>query len=153
MHSFHKMPQYNYLTEEQVNIRVVGNVLPFKVNNYVLDELIDWSDVENDPFQLTFLRKECSLSLFNKVASMVEGGMDKYAMRDEINKIRQELSLIRLVNSLVMYLKLKGLLTGVQHKYRETMLFFLEKGKLVTLTVLFVSGGLSLWEWTTSNLP
>ncbi len=41
--------------EEQYVIDVVGSVLPFKVNNYVIDELIDWDNIPNDPiFQLTF---------------------------------------------------------------------------------------------------
>ena len=36
-------------------MRVVGHVLPFRVNNYVVEELIDWSAVPDDPiFQLTF---------------------------------------------------------------------------------------------------
>lgn len=133
LHSFHKMPQYNYLTEEQkFNIRVVGNVLPFKVNNYVLDELIDWSDVENDPmFQLTFPQKGMlSKPHFNKVASMVEAGMDKYAMRDEINKIRQELNPHPAGQQSSNVPEIDGVkLTGVQHKYRETMLFFPRKGQ------------------------
>ena len=33
----------------------VAHVLPFRVNNYVIDELIDWNAVPADPlFQLTF---------------------------------------------------------------------------------------------------
>ena len=30
-------------------IEVVGRVLPFKSNHYVVDHLIDWDDVPNDP--------------------------------------------------------------------------------------------------------
>lgn len=41
------------------SIKVVGSVLPFKSNNYVIDELIDWDNFEEDPlFTLTFPRKE-----------------------------------------------------------------------------------------------
>ena len=44
------------LTEEQrFEMRVVANVLPFRVNQYVIDELIDWNNIPQDPiFQLTF---------------------------------------------------------------------------------------------------
>ena len=59
--NFTQIPQVeSNLTKEQIqSIQVVGNVLPFKVNNYVVDELIDWNDIPNDPiFQLTFPQKK-----------------------------------------------------------------------------------------------
>jgi hypothetical protein len=59
---------YNYLTIPQISslpkemikdIEIVGRVLPFKTNNYVTDELIDWNNVETDPiFTLNFPRGE-----------------------------------------------------------------------------------------------
>ena len=49
--NFKKIPQINKLTDEQIfNIEVVGQVLPFRTNNYVTDELIDWDDIPDDPF-------------------------------------------------------------------------------------------------------
>ena len=40
--NFRKIPQISALTEEmKLNIDVVSRVLPFKVNNYLIDELID----------------------------------------------------------------------------------------------------------------
>jgi len=30
-------------------MKAVAAVLPFRVNNYVIDELIDWSDAPDDP--------------------------------------------------------------------------------------------------------
>ena len=40
-------------------IEITGRVLPFKVNNYVTGELIDWSNIVEDPiFTLCFPRKE-----------------------------------------------------------------------------------------------
>ena len=36
-------------------IDLIGHVLPFRVNSYVVDELIDWNAVPDDPiFRLTF---------------------------------------------------------------------------------------------------
>jgi hypothetical protein len=44
--NYAKMSHYNLLTPEQIEaIEVVGNVLPFKTNNYVVDELIDWANL------------------------------------------------------------------------------------------------------------
>src|SRR5690554_7662452 len=49
-----QIPALQRLTEEQrFTMRVVAQVLPFRVNQYVIDELIDWDQVPNDPiFQL-----------------------------------------------------------------------------------------------------
>jgi hypothetical protein len=61
LHNFKEIPQMRYLNEEQkFNIEVVGTVLPFKTNNYVLNELIDWDNFETDPsFILISLRRRC----------------------------------------------------------------------------------------------
>ena len=43
--NFRKLPQIQQLSEEkQFEMEVVGNVLPFKANNYVVEQLIDWKD-------------------------------------------------------------------------------------------------------------
>ncbi|TDI45843.1 MAG: hypothetical protein E2P02_06430 [Acidobacteria bacterium] len=44
------------LSEEQrVDMKAVSAVLPFRVNNYVIQDLIDWNNIPNDPiYQLTF---------------------------------------------------------------------------------------------------
>ena len=40
---------------EGIALEVVSVVLPFRVNDYVLEELIDWGDTPADPiYQLTF---------------------------------------------------------------------------------------------------
>ncbi|MGD8860998.1 MAG: lysine 2,3-aminomutase, partial [Myxococcales bacterium] len=51
-----RIPQVAALPLEQRQaMRAVSAVLPFRVNPYVVDELIDWSRVPDDPiFQLTF---------------------------------------------------------------------------------------------------
>ncbi|MDD3884439.1 MAG: hypothetical protein PHW66_05825 [Gallionella sp.] len=60
MNNFRDIPQIARLTEQQrLDIEIVGNVLPFKVNNYVVDQLIDWDKVPNDPiFALTFPQRD-----------------------------------------------------------------------------------------------
>ena len=45
----------NFSDEEIFNMKVVSKILPFKTNNYVVEYLIDWNNVPNDPmFVLTF---------------------------------------------------------------------------------------------------
>ena len=51
-----KIEQLDKLPEHlRFEMKVVANVFPFRVNNFVIEELIDWDKVPNDPvFQLTF---------------------------------------------------------------------------------------------------
>jgi len=43
--NFHDLPQIQKLSEQQqFEMEVVGNVLPFKANNYVVEQLIDWNN-------------------------------------------------------------------------------------------------------------
>ena len=58
--NFRELPQIQKLGEEkQFEMEVVGNVLPFKTNNYVVEQLINWNNIPDDPmFVLTFPQKE-----------------------------------------------------------------------------------------------
>ena len=48
--NYKEIPQLKNVPEEYLfNIEVVGSVLPFKTNNYVVNELIDWDDYAEDP--------------------------------------------------------------------------------------------------------
>ena len=55
-----EIPQLGRMTDRQIrDIEVVSTVFPFKVNNYVLDNLIEWEDFQNDPiFRLTFPQRD-----------------------------------------------------------------------------------------------
>jgi hypothetical protein len=45
--NYHNIPQLKFMRGTAVSdIDVVGRVLPFKTNNYVVDELIDWDNYE-----------------------------------------------------------------------------------------------------------
>ena len=61
INNFLKVDQFREYLEEQDKrgIEVVGNILPFKINNYVIEELIDW-EWANRPFWESF----CFLSAF-----------------------------------------------------------------------------------------
>src|SRR3954464_5614191 len=51
-----RIPQLQKLSAEvRDQIRIVAKVLPFKTNNYVVDELIEWDAGPDDPiYRLTF---------------------------------------------------------------------------------------------------
>ena len=55
-----QIPQLAKLDSQTIwEMKVVASVLPFRVNEYVIKELIDWDNIPNDPiYQLTFPQKD-----------------------------------------------------------------------------------------------
>lgn len=133
LHNFKSLPQCAHLTDEQVEaIEVVGNVLPFKTNNYVVDELIRWDDLENDPiFKLTFPQKGMlKKEHYEKMKSALASSASKDEIKRVANEIRAELNphpAGQMEHNVPEFDGVK--LTGMQHKYRETVLFFPSQGQ------------------------
>src|SRR5690554_537025 len=95
VHNFRTIPQMEKLPEEEINeIEVVGNVLPFKVNNYVIDELIDWDNYKNDPiFRLTFPQKEMlEEEDFETMKQALADNLDRVALKEVADSIRMKLN-------------------------------------------------------------
>jgi KamA family protein len=130
--NIHKIWQLYRLPEQLLqDMRVVAHIFPFKTNNYVLDELINWEQVPNDPiFRLNFPQKGMLLPKhFVKMKQTLEQD-DKEKIVEVANKIRLELNPnpAGQKNHNVPLFNGKRL-EGVQHKYRETVLFFPKKGQ------------------------
>src|SRR5690242_8432398 len=79
---------------ELLSMEVVGNVLPFKVNSYVINELIDWSNTPNDPiFRLTFPQEEMLHPLhFSMMEKVLRHGNDKEQIKLVADSIRELLN-------------------------------------------------------------
>lgn len=132
LHNFRQIPQIKMLTEEQkFEIEVVGTVLPFKTDNYVVDELIDWTNFEKDPFFiLNFPQKEMlDEASFRKVASLLRSDTPRKILREEVNKIRLKLNPNPAGQESNVPVFEGKRLTGIQHKYREIVLFFPTQGQ------------------------
>ncbi|MEL0585836.1 MAG: lysine 2,3-aminomutase [Candidatus Thiodiazotropha sp. (ex. Lucinoma kazani)] len=114
-------------------MKVVSSVLPFRVNEYVIRELIDWERVLDDPmFQLTFPQRGMLSDVhFNRMAMAIRSGMDKQGLQALAKEIRADLNphpAGQLEHN--QPLDENGeLLNGLQHKYRETVLFFPSQGQ------------------------
>lgn len=132
--NFRKIPQLeSSLTEEQkFDIEVVGRVLPFKANNYVVDELIDWDAPFNDPiFRLTFPQKNMlEEHHYKKMANVLKGDYPKDQIEKTAIEIRNELNPNPAgqtdYNLPVLDDKV---IEGSQHKYEQTVLFFPKQGQ------------------------
>ncbi len=132
LHNFRSLPQVEKLSPELIEaIEVVGNVLPFKTNNYVVNELIDWEKVPDDPvFTLTFPRRELLLPHhYQKMKKALQEGLNKDEIKRVANEIRMELNPHPAGQKNNIPMLGENKLTGIQHKYRETLLFFPGQGQ------------------------
>ncbi len=121
------------LSKDQLfDIEVISRVLPFKTNNYIVNNLIDWDNVENDPiFTLNFpQRKMLDPKHFNLIADSLLNNDNKDTTNIIANTIRKELNphpAGQLDHNIPEYCGER--LTGIQHKYAETVLFFPTQGQ------------------------
>lgn len=133
LHNYRQIPQIAMLSEEQLfEIEVVAHVLPFKSNSYVVNELINWENVPNDPmFILTFPQKEMlQPHHFNKMADLIKSGSNKQEIAKVANEIRLKLNPHPAGQLELNVPELDGKkLYGMQHMYRETALFFPSQGQ------------------------
>lgn len=132
LHNFRSIPEINMLSDELIEaIEVVGNVLPFKTNNYVVNELINWDNVPNDPiFTLTFPRKEMLLPHhYEKMKEVLKNSGNKDEIKRVANEIRMELNPHPAGQDKNVPRLGGAKLPGIQHKYRETLLFFPSQGQ------------------------
>ncbi|MBG0566367.1 lysine 2,3-aminomutase [Actinoplanes sp. NEAU-A11] len=113
------------------DVRVVAQVLPFKVNSYVTEELIDWSRGSDDPiFRLVFPHRDMlPRDDFESIRQALENGS-----RDEVagivGTIRERLNphpSDQLTRNIPQTTDFDP--WGLQHKYRETLLIFPRHGQ------------------------
>lgn len=117
---------------ERLRIRAVAAVYPFRTNQYVIDELIDWDSVPDDPiYQLTFpqpgMLSPPDLALMEKLVGAE-------APRDQVDaavkQIRGRLNPHPAGQADQNAPLLAGRrLDGFQHKYAETLLVFPRQGQ------------------------
>lgn len=117
---------------ERQAMTVVASVLPFRTNNYVIEELIQWDNIPADPiFQLTFPQK----------------GMLKHEHFHQMEYVLKNRANVRDVEAVAHKIRLtlnphpSGQLTdnvpflegtpvpGLQHKYEKTCLVFPSHGQ------------------------
>ena len=128
-----EIPQLRILPKaDRVAMKAVSAVLPFRVNNYVVNELIDWSDIPDDPmFQLTFPQPGMlEHADFERMVGLVESGASAEIVRDTAREIQNTLNPHPAGQVELNVPLLNGEpLAGSQHKYRETVLFFPAAGQ------------------------
>jgi KamA family protein len=119
--------------ETRFEMKVVSSVLPFRVNEYVIRELIDWSRVPDDPiFQLTFpQRGMLTEEAYERMADLHAHDAPRGKIAELAAELRAGLN-PHPAGQLEMNLPRNGdgeVVEGIQHKYRETVLFFPSQGQ------------------------
>lgn len=114
-------------------LRVVASVLPFRVNSHVVDNLIDWSRVPDDPvFKIVFPRREMLPAFaFEVMSNLVRRGATKSELHAAAQWIRGHLN-PHPAGQLELNrprTETNDVINGLQHKYRRTLLFFPSEGQ------------------------
>ena len=128
-----RIPQLAALGSDELDtLKAVSAVFPFRVNQYVVERLIDWSRVPDDPiYQLTFPQR--GMLEPDELARMVDL-VRRDAPRAELVAAAREIQLRKNphpAGQAVLNVPSDdlGKLAGIQHKYRETVLFFPTQGQ------------------------
>ncbi|MFQ5637290.1 MAG: KamA family radical SAM protein [bacterium] len=133
LHNYKALSQIHKLSKEQLfEIDAVARVFPFKTNNYVINELIDWHDVPNDPiFKLTFPhRGMLKPHHFDEIVAVMKEHKNEQEIRETANRIRLHLNPHPDGQMEHNVPKFNGRrLSGIQHKYEQTVLFFPSQGQ------------------------
>jgi len=128
-----RIPALRDLTEaERLGMKAVAAVLPFRVNNYVVEELIDWSDIPDDPiFQLTFPQPRMLAQRdFERMLELVRTEAPAEVVKAAAGKIQNRMNPHPAGQLELNVPRVDGeALPGMQHKYRETVLFFPAPGQ------------------------
>jgi KamA family protein len=118
--------------DERLAVRAVATVLPFRVNSYVIENLIDWDAAPADPiYRLVFPQPDMLPAAdVQRLADLISGGEPEAALRAAAHEIRMRLNPHPAGQLLLNAPSLHGRpLPGLQHKYPETVLFFPRQGQ------------------------
>ncbi len=114
-------------------MKAVSAVLPFRVNRYVMENLIDWDAVPDDPiFQLVFpQRGMLAPEAFERMAGLVARGAPREALRAAASEIRRGLNPNPAGQKDLNVPRDRHArpIPGLQHKYRLTVVFFPSAGQ------------------------
>ena len=131
--ALHRLPQANRLPAETRHaLKIVSKVLPFRVNQHVTSNLIDWDAAPDDPvFRIVFpARDMLSPEAFARIESLVARGASEAEIAIAARQIRERLNPHPSGQREHNVPSLDGEpAAGFQHKYVETVLYFPARGQ------------------------
>jgi len=128
-----RIPQLQKFGADQLlSMKAVASVLPFRVNEYVIDDLIQWDRVPDDPlYQLTFPQPGMLLPEdLHQLRGLLKKGVAPDKLAGLVREIQDRLNPHPAGQMELNVPRLDGEpLAGMQHKYRDTVLFFPSPGQ------------------------
>ena len=128
-----KNQKFKLISKELRNaVKTVSTVLPFKVNNYITEELIDWENLPADPlFQLYFPQADMlDPAARNRIQRLLDAGAPDHTLLSAVRDIQMGFN-PHPAGQMEMNVPLVdgSPVAGMQHKYDETVLFFPSHGQ------------------------
>jgi len=115
------------LKEKLRDIQLSALIFPFKASPYLVEELIDWEmegDIADDPFyRLIFPTMSMLAPHHRTLLEEASDGGDPFRLKEVVDEIREDLN-PHPAGQKELNAPKKAELSGVQHKYSETVLFF-----------------------------
>ena len=117
---------------QRLAIQAVATVLPFRTNSYVVEELIDWSAAPDDPIYRLVFPQEDMLPAEDvaRIADLLRRKAPRAEVESAAHAVRMKLN-PHPAGQLQLNIPTfhDQPMPGVQHKYRETLLFFPKQGQ------------------------
>ncbi len=128
-----RLPQLQKLPRSEVlAMQAVAQIFPFRTNSYVVENLIDWDDIPDDPmFRLTFPHRDMLPAVtLRRLVNLLTEGVAGSVIQRYANEIRSQLHPHPEGQKEYNVPFLDGQpVQGAQHKYRETLLVFPSAGQ------------------------
>eukprot|EP00968_Pinguiococcus_pyrenoidosus_P003059 scaffold180_cov311-Pinguiococcus_pyrenoidosus.AAC.41 len=122
---------YPQLFPKLADIEMAARVFPFKASPFVLDRLIDWENIDTDPiFRMLFPTMQMLSARHRRLLEGACQSQDQLRISEVVQRIRAELN-PHPAGQKELNTGKAGMeaLTGVQHMYDETILFFPAAGQ------------------------
>jgi len=132
INEFIKTKYYEILDDEyRQDLKILSIIFPFKVNKYILEQLIDWDNWENDPiFKLVFPNRKMLNEIQFRQLSEAYLSNNKELLKNTALKIWKQLNPHAEGQLDLNVPVLNGQkLFGLQHQYQETVLAFPSRGQ------------------------
>ncbi|HZC40662.1 MAG TPA: lysine 2,3-aminomutase [Streptosporangiaceae bacterium] len=117
---------------DRLRVQAVGAVLPFRTNEYVIENLIDWGAAPDDPmYRLVFPQADMLPPAdVDRIAGLLAAGAGDAELGPVVHEVRMRLN-PHPAGQLALNIPDLGdePLPGVQHKYPETVLVFPKQGQ------------------------
>ena len=131
--NIHTIEQFKSLPADLLTaIKVVSKVLPFRASNYVVNELIDWNNIPDDPiFQLVFPQPGMlAPDAFQRIKNLMTDNASDIQIGEAVKQIQDQMN-PHPAGQMEMNVPVENgtVYSGMQHKYGQTVLFFPSQGQ------------------------